>query len=38
MGDGKNLKKYIDEKGTNVRQIAKAFWAKKMYGYEITEE
>ena len=24
MGDGKNLKKYIDEKGTNVRKIAKA--------------
>ena len=24
MGDGKNLKKYLDEKGTNVRKIAKA--------------
>ena len=23
MGDGKNLKKYLDEKGTNVRKIAK---------------
>ena len=24
MGDGKNLKKYLDEKSTNVRKIAKA--------------
>ena len=24
MGDGKNLKKYLDEKGTTVRKIAKA--------------
>ena len=24
MGDGSNLKKYIDEKGTNVRRVAKA--------------
>ena len=24
MGDGKKLKKYLDEKGTNVRKIAKA--------------
>ena len=24
MGDCKNLKKYLDEKGTNVRKIAKA--------------
>ena len=24
MGDGKNLKKYLDEKGTNVRKSAKA--------------
>ena len=24
MGDGKNLKKYLDETGTNVRKIAKA--------------
>ena len=24
MGDGKKLKQYIDEKGTNVRKIAKA--------------
>ena len=24
MGDGKKLKEYLDEKGTNVRRIAKA--------------